>query len=105
MRDAGYNSADIHHYWETVGFNYCRKVGRYLECFMLKGFPMVFQIVERIHAVKGTGYRNSLGLLKRKTEGIVRSIQARYEGRPRSDYDPLLDWEPDFGEVRFGVPS
>ena len=95
---------DIDHYWRTVAFNYCRGNGRYFECFMLKGFPLVFQITEQIHAVRGAGYRNSLGLLKQKTEGVIRSIQTRYEQRTYSDYDSLLDWKPDCGEVKYGEP-
>jgi predicted phosphohydrolase len=32
----------------------------------------------------------------------VRDIKRRYERRQFSDHDPLLDWEPDFGRIRFG---
>jgi hypothetical protein len=102
MREAGYNSSDLLNYWQTTAYTYCRGNPRYLECFILNGFLTVFQVTEEIHAAKGMGYRNSLGLLKRKTEGVIHSIQKRYEGRPRIDYDPLLDWEPDFGELRYG---
>ena len=82
-----------------------KATGDTCECFILKAFPMVFRIVKEIHAVKGAGYRNSLGLLKRKTEEVIRSIRSRYERRQFADHDPLLDWEPDFGKIRFGVRS
>jgi len=71
----------------------------------MKAFPTVFRAVAEIHAVKGAGYRNSLGLLKRKTEGVIREIKRRYERREFPGHDPLLDWEPDFGRIRFGASA
>ena len=65
MREEGYNGSDIRHYWETTAFTYCKGERRYFECFILKAFTMVFRVVSEIHAVKGSGYRNSLGLLKK----------------------------------------
>ena len=47
MRDAGYNSADIRNYWETIAFTHCRGDRRYFECFTLMGFPDVFRVVEQ----------------------------------------------------------
>ena len=88
MREEGYNGADIHHYWQTTAFTFCKGDRRYFECFVLKAFSMVFRIVAEIHSLKGAGYRNSLGLLKKKTEGVIRSIKSRYETRGFADYDP-----------------
>jgi biotin operon repressor len=105
LRDQGYNGADVLHYWDTVAFACCKGDRRYFECFVLKGFPTVLRVVSEIHAVKGAGYRNSLGLLKRKTEGVVRDIRNRYERRQFADHDPLLDWEPDFGKIMFGASA
>jgi len=103
MREEGYNGADICHYWQTTAFTFCKGDRRYFECFIMKGFPTVFRAVTEIHAVKGAGYRNSLGLLKRKTEAVVREIKRRYERREFPDCDPLFAWEPDFGRIRFGA--
>jgi len=45
--------------------------------------------------VKGAGYRQtSRGLLKKKTEEVVRDIQEAVRERQFADHDPLLDWEP-----------
>jgi hypothetical protein len=105
MREEGYNGADVLHYWETTAFTFCKGDRRYCECFIMKGFPTVFRAVTEIHAVKGAGYRNSLGLLKRKTEEVVREIKRRYERRQFPEHDPLFDWEPDFGRIRFGASA
>jgi biotin operon repressor len=105
LRDEGYNGADVLHYWDTVAFAHCKGDRRQFECFVLKGFPTVLRVVTEIHAVKGAGYRNSLGLLKRKTEGVVRDIRSRYERRQFDDHDPLLDWETDFGKIMFGAAA
>ena len=105
MREEGYNGVDICHYWETAAFAFCKGDRRYFECFIMKAFPTVFRAVAEIHAVKGAGYRNSLGLLKRKTEGVIREIKRRYERREFPGHDPLLDWEPDFGRIRFGASA
>jgi hypothetical protein len=102
MRNAGYNSADMVGYWQTTTFQYCKGSARHLECFMQSGFGMVFRVTEEIHAAKGQGYRNSLGLLRQKTEGVVRSIQQKDARRQFANYDPLLDWEPDYAAIRFG---
>jgi hypothetical protein len=66
---------------------------------------VTFRVVTEIHAVKGAGYRNSFGLLKRKTEEVVREIKRRYERRQFPDHDPLLDWEPDGGKIMFGAAA
>ena len=105
MREEGYNGADILHYWETAAFAFCKGERRYCECFIMKGFPTVFRAVTEIHAVKGAGYRNSLGLLKKKTEAVVREIKRRDQRREFANYDPLLNWEPDFGRIRFGASA